>query len=81
MSARVLRRDPLGRIVEVRGPAEAMVGGRYEPVAESVRLERAHESGHDLEGSVRVRGRRYSAFTSGGPDDFVIVIRDFSVAP
>ena len=47
-----------------------------ERIADSVRLEGARESGHDIEGHVRIKGKRYSAFASGGPDDFVIVVRD-----
>ena len=46
-----------------------------EKITDSVRLEGARYSGHDIEGHVRIRGKRYSAFTSGGPDDFVIVVR------
>lgn len=48
-----------------------------EKIADDVRLEGARESGHDIEGHVRIKGKRYSAFTSGGPDDFVIVVRNY----
>jgi hypothetical protein len=30
-----------------------------------VTMERARQSGHEIEGTVRIRGRRYSAFTGG----------------
>lgn len=46
-------------------------------IADNVRLEGARQSGHDIEGHVRLGGKRYSAFTSGGPDDFVIVVRNY----
>lgn len=46
-------------------------------ISDDVLLEGAHESGHDIEGHVRIKGKRYSAFTSGGPDDFVIVVRNY----
>jgi len=48
----------------------------HEKIADSVRLEGARYAGHDIEGHVRIKGKRYSAFASGGPDDFVIVVRD-----
>lgn len=48
-----------------------------EKIKDSVRLEGAQFSGHDIEGHVRIKGKRYSAFTSGGPDDFVIVVRNY----
>ncbi len=48
----------------------------HEKIANSLRLEGARYSGHDIEGHVRIKGKRYSAFTSGGPDDFIIVVRD-----
>lgn len=48
-----------------------------EPIADEVLLENARSSGHDIEGTVRMGGKRYSAFTSGGADDFVIVVRDY----
>lgn len=48
-----------------------------EKIADSVRMERPRQSGHEIEGHVRLGGRRYSAFTSGGEDDFVIVVRDY----
>jgi hypothetical protein len=46
-------------------------------IANDVRLEGARQSGHDIEGHVRLSGKRYSAFTSGGPDDFVIIVRNY----
>jgi hypothetical protein len=48
----------------------------HEKIADSLRLEGARYSGHDIEGHVRIKGKRYSAFASGGPDDFVIIVRD-----
>ena len=38
----------------------------YVKVADRAVLERVRESGHEYEGSVRIKGKRYSAFTSGG---------------
>lgn len=51
-----------------------------ERIADSIKMERPRFSGHDIEGHVRIGGRRYSAFTSGGADDFVIVVRDYPSA-
>jgi hypothetical protein len=48
-----------------------------EKIADNVRLESPRQSGHEIEGHVRIGGKRYSAFTSGGPDDFVIVVRSY----
>lgn len=51
----------------------------YEKVADEVTLERPRQSGHEIEGRVRIRGKSYSAFTSGGenPDggDGMIIVR------
>jgi hypothetical protein len=41
----------------------------YEKVADCAVLERPRQSGHEIEGRVRIRGRSYSAFTSGGSSD------------
>lgn len=48
-----------------------------EKIADDVKLEGARYSGHDIEGHVRIKGKRYSAFSSGSPDDFVIVVRNY----
>ncbi len=48
-----------------------------EKIADDVRLEGARQAGHAIEGYVRIGGKRYSAFADGGPDDFVIVVRNY----
>jgi hypothetical protein len=48
----------------------------HEKIADSARLEDARYSGHDIEGHVRIKGKRYSAFASGSPEDFVIVVHN-----
>lgn len=81
-------RGPAVRLVELPVGAQSKHGQvtEYTPdwarvseekIADDVRLEGARESGHDIEGHVRIGGKRYSAFASGGPDDFVIVVRRY----
>lgn len=52
----------------------------YVKVADHATLENAREAGHEYDGSVRIKGKRYSAFTSGGenPDggNGCIIVRD-----
>ncbi len=83
----VITTDPMwGRLLKVRGPAYRMVQPTsdwariiYEKIADDVLLERPRQSGHEIEGRVRIRGKSYSAFTSGGenPDggDGMIIVR------
>ena len=51
----------------------------YEKMADCVTLRNLRESGHEIEGRVTIKGKTYSAFTSGGenPDggDGMIVVR------
>lgn len=58
-------------------PDWARIG--YEKVADAVTLERPRQSGHEIEGRVRIGGKSHSAFTSGGenPDggDGMIIVR------
>lgn len=81
-------RAPAVRLVKLPVGAEGKHGPitKYTPewarlseekIADNVRLEGARQSGHDIEGHVRLGGKRYSAFTSGGSDDFVIVVRNY----
>jgi hypothetical protein len=90
---RLLRvRGPAVRLVELPVGAEGRHGPitKYtpewarlvnEPVKACVTLERPRQSGHDIEGYVRINGKRHSAFTSGGVDDFVIVVRGLGRKP
>ncbi len=52
----------------------------YVKVADRAVLERVRDAGHEYEGYVRIKWKRYSAFTSGGenPDggDGCIIVRD-----
>ncbi len=52
----------------------------YVKVADRAVLERVRDAGHEYDGSVRIKGKRYSAFTSGGenPDggNGCIIVRD-----
>lgn len=52
----------------------------YEKVSDHATMQSPRQSGHEIEGRVRIRGKSYSAFTSGGenPDggDGMIIIRD-----
>lgn len=52
----------------------------YVKVADRAVLERVRDAGHEYEGFVRIKGKRYSAFTSGGenPDggNGCIIVRD-----
>jgi hypothetical protein len=70
--------------VKVVGPAWRLIksDGRvtgYEKVSGRVTLSRPRQSGHEIEGYVSIRGKRHSAFTSGGtnPDggDGMIIVR------
>lgn len=45
-------------------PDWARIG--YVKVADRAVLERVRDAGHEYEGFVRIKGKRYSAFTSGG---------------
>lgn len=45
----------------------------YVKVAACATMERPRQSGHEIEGYVKINGRRYSAFTSGGDDAKIIV--------
>lgn len=85
---RLLVRGPAVHAVELPIGAEGEYGPitehtpdwsrrAYQKIHDNIRLEGARESGHDIEGHVRLNGKRYSAFTSGGPEDFVIVVRDY----
>lgn len=47
----------------------------YRKIADCVTMERPRQSGHEIEGYVWIRGKRYSAFTSGGDDGKIIVRR------
>ena len=47
----------------------------YRKLVDCVTMERPRQSGHEIEGYVRIRGKRYSAFTSGGDDGKIIVRR------
>jgi len=78
-------RGPAFRLVELPVGAEGKYGPitKYtsdwarlitEKVADCVTMERPRQSGHEIEGYVRIKGKRYSAFTSGG--DGEIIIRD-----
>jgi hypothetical protein len=70
-------RDKHGDVITQYTPDWARIG--YEKVSDRVTLERARQSGHEIEGRVRIRGKSYSAFTSGGenPDggDGMIIVR------
>lgn len=54
----------------------------YVKMAGYVTMDRPRQSGHEIEGRVRIKGKSYSAFTSGGenPDggDGMIVVRSKS---
>lgn len=56
-------------------PDWARIG--YELVSPCVTMERARQDGHEIEGYVRIRGKRYSAFTAGGSgnEPGMIVVR------
>lgn len=59
------RRGPM----RVRGPAWKIVGsGHYIKVADNLTLSSPRQSGHEIEGRVSIGGKKYSAFTSGGPN-------------
>jgi len=64
-------KDKYGDVITKYTPDWARIG--YEKMADCVSMDRAHQSGHEIEGSVRIRGKRYSAFTSGGDDGRIIV--------
>lgn len=82
-------RGPAVRLVKLPVGAKTKYGDlitKYSPdwarlseekIVDNVLLENPRESGHDIEGHVRIGSKRYSAFTSGGPDDFVIVVRNY----
>jgi hypothetical protein len=66
---REIRRS--GHQLIIRGPVE--LGGKR--ISACATLQRPRADGHDYEGRVTIKGKSYSAFTSGGVDDFVIVAR------
>jgi hypothetical protein len=81
-------RGPAVRLVKLPVGAEGKHGSitKYTPdwariseekIADNVRLEGARQAGHAIEGYVRIGGKRYSAFADGGPDDFVIIVRNY----
>jgi hypothetical protein len=51
----------------------------YEKLSDQVTLQRPRQSGHEIEGRVTIRGKNYSAFTSGGENpeggEGMIVVR------
>lgn len=45
----------------------------YELLAPCITMQSPRQSGHEIEGRVKIRGKSYSAFTSGGDDGRIIV--------
>ena len=70
-------KDKHGDVIGEFTPSWARIG--YEKVADSATMLNPRQSGHEIEGRVRIRGKSYSAFTSGGdnPDggDGMIIVR------
>jgi len=76
-------RGPAYRLVKLPVGAEGKYGliTKYtsewarlatENVASCVTMERPRQSGHEIEGYVRIKGKRYSAFTDGGDKQIII---------
>lgn len=57
-------RDKYGDTITKHTPDWARVG--YEKVADRVTMLSPRESGHEIEGRVRIKGKTYAAFTDGG---------------
>lgn len=88
MMGRIVKvRGPAYRMIELPIGAKGGAGGGgeitkytpdwarigYEKMSDCVSMDRARQSGHEIEGSVKIKGKRYSAFTSGGDDARIIV--------
>lgn len=56
--------DEHGHVINQYTPQWARIG--HAKIADDLELISPKQSGHELEGHVRIRGKRYSAFTDGG---------------
>ena len=70
-------KDKFGDVITKYTPDWARIG--YKKLADEVVMFGVRDAGHEYEGKVRIGGRVYSAFTSGGenPDggDGMIIVR------
>jgi len=70
-------KDKFGDVITKYTPDWARIG--YRKLADNVEMFDVRDAGHEYEGKVRIGGRTYSAFTSGGenPDggDGMIIVR------